>query len=416
MIRVRIHVLGLVGRGRRRRDVRRLGLFIDGAFRTELSPGELHVFTGSELLGFMRFACAVGSKFQGFRLIARQTGDVRAAPYQLPAGVQLAALPHYPSLRDVGQVALALPRAIGPMWRALRGLDAVWISGVHPLGLLLSFLAALRGVRVVLLIRQNSPEYFRSRLPSGLWRPLLLPLGALDFVFRVLALRLRTTVVGSELGHLYRAPRRNVLVMRINLLERSQLASGPRLAEWSDEVRLLTVGRIEPEKNPLLVIQALARLQDGASGDYRLIWAGEGRLAGQVLKAAESAGVRDRVELRGFVPFGPPLLELYRDAHAFVHVALTEGAPQVIYEAMGCGLPIVATDVGGVRGALAHGEAGLLVPPNNVEELSAAVERLRADPGLRRRLASRALELAGDVTIDDEILRVVEFVRGMPAA
>jgi glycosyltransferase involved in cell wall biosynthesis len=399
-------------RSRRTSDVQRLGLFTDGAFRTERSDGELRVFSGSELLGFMQFACAVGSKFQGFRLIARQTHDARKAPYELPAGVQHAPLPHYPSLRSVGRVAFTIPRTIRPMWRALRDLDAVWISGVHPLGLILVLLAALRGLRIVLLIRQNSPEYFRSRLPSARWWPLLLPLDALDLVFRVLALRLRTTVVGSELGDLYRAPRRNVLVMRINVLERSQLASVPRLADWSGEVRLLTVGRIEPEKNPLLVIQALARLQEAASSDYRLIWAGEGRLADQVLKAAESAGVRDRVELRGFVAFGPALLDLYRDAHAFVHVALTEGTPQVIFEAMGCGLPIVATDVGGVRGALGNGRAGLLVPPGNVEELTAAIERLRADPELRKRLASCALDLAGEVTIEDEAVRVAEFLRG----
>jgi glycosyltransferase involved in cell wall biosynthesis len=302
------------------------------------------------------------------------------------------------------------------MWRALSGLDAVWVSGVHPLGLMLILLASLRGVRVIVLIRQNSLEYFRSRLPNPRWRPLLLPIRVLDLAFRTLALRLPTTVVGNELGHLYRAPRANVLVMRINLLERSQLAASPRLGDWSGEVRLLTVGRIEPEKNPLLLIQALARLQKGATGDYRLIWAGEGRLAGRVLDAAEAAGVGDRVELRGFVPFGPDLLELYRDAHAFVHVALTEGAPQVIYEAMGSGLPIVATDVGGVRGALGNGDAGLLVPPHNVEELVAAVERLRADPRLRESLASRALELAGDATIESEASRVVEFMRGTPAA
>ena len=66
--------------------------------------------------------------------------------------------------------------------------------------------------------------------------------------------------------------------------------------------------------------------------------------------------------MTGFIPFGPGLLERYRDAHAFVHVSLTEGLPQVLYEAMGSGLPIVATDVGGVSDALEGGQAGLVVP------------------------------------------------------
>ena len=390
----------------------RLGLFIDGAFRVEQSDNDSRLFCGSELAGFMRFACAVGGRFDRFRLIARRTSESSTTPYALPGDIELGALPHYPSLRHIGRVALAVPRTIRPMWRALNDLDIVWVSGVHPLGLVLVALAKLRRRRVVLLIRQNSPQYFRSRLPNAKWRPLLLPLDALDLAFRALALKLPTTVVGRELARRYRAPRPNVLEMHVVLLERSQLAREPRSADWSDEVVLLTVGRIEPEKNPLLLVDALAALQRRGEGDYRLIWAGEGRLADAVLDAAASAGVADRVELRGYVPFGSALIELYRGAHAFVHVALTEGEPQVIHEAMGCGLPIVATDVGGVRNVLRGGDAGLLVPPSDARALIDAVEGLRADPVLRERLAARALELAGAATIDEEASRVVDFMLG----
>ena len=147
------------------------------------------------------------------------------------------------------------------------------------------------------------------------------------------------------------------------------------MADWSNEVVLLTVGRIEPEKNPLLLIEALSTLQRRGTGDYRLIWAGEGRLAETVRDAAATAGIGDRVELRGHVPFGPPLIELYRGAHAFVHVALTEGEPQVIHEAMGCGLPIVATDVGGVRNAPPGRRRRALGPP---ERQSRTGRRCRA--------------------------------------
>ena len=77
----------------------------------------------------------------------------------------------------------ALPATIGAMWRALADLDAAWVSGVHPLGLLFVLLAALRRKRMVLLIRQDSPRYFRSRLPSRRWAPLLAPIWALDLAF-----------------------------------------------------------------------------------------------------------------------------------------------------------------------------------------------------------------------------------------
>ena len=113
----------------------------------------------------------------------------------------------------------------------------------------------------------------------------------------------------------------------------------------------------------------------------------------------------------GYVPFGPDLLGLYRDAHAFVHVSLTEGAPQVLVEALASGTPIVATDVGGVRAALDGGGAGLLVPPSDAEALAAAVLRLADDSALRSRLIAHGLELARTRTLEVEAARVADFLR-----
>jgi glycosyltransferase involved in cell wall biosynthesis len=137
-----------------------------------------------------------------------------------------------------------------------------------------------------------------------------------------------------------------------------------------------------------------------------------GPLSGSVRARAAKLGVGDLIELPGFIPYGEELRERYRRAHAFIHISLTEGQPQVIFEAMGSGLPIVATDVGGVRDALEEGRAGLLVPPDDPESLVAAIERLAADRDLRDRLASRALELAARVTIESESARVAAFIRG----
>jgi glycosyltransferase involved in cell wall biosynthesis len=385
----------------------RLGIYIDGAFR---SSDQGRVFCGDELFGFMRFACAVGDRFDRFLLIARGTADAASTPHPLPGKLELTGLPHYESLRQVGAVLAALPRTVGAMWRALDGLDAVWVSGVHPFGLALAALAAMRRRRVVLLIRQNSPRYFRARLPGPLWAPLLIPLRILDAIFLVLGRWCRTTVVGSEIARRYRAPRPNVLEMRVTLTERSQLAAAPSSADWSSQVDLLSVGRIEPEKNPEVAVEALARLDRQDPGRYSLRWAGGGRRSTSLAETAADLGVADRLHLEGFVPFGRELLRLYGEAHAFVHVSLTEGVPGVLYEAMGAGLPIVATDVGGVRAALAGGEAGLLVPPSEPEAIAEAVRRLSADEALRKRLATNALELAHDATLESESGRVARFI------
>jgi glycosyltransferase involved in cell wall biosynthesis len=391
-------------------EIKRLGLYVDASFRRGGTAGAPALFRGAGDFGFMHFAAAVGAGFDRFAVIARETEDEDEAPNQLPAGIELIPLPHYPSLRRVGRLIAALPRTVAAMWRGLADLDAVWVSGVHPLGLLMIALAGIRRRRVVLLIRQDSPAYFRSRLPSRAWTPVMAPLMGLDAIFRLLARRMRTTVVGADVARRYRAPRPNVLEMRINLLARPQLAAAASSADWSGAVGLLTVGRIDREKNPLLAAAALAELQGRDPGRYTLTWVGVGPLAEPLREEASRLGVGDRLRLAGFVPFGCALLERYRDAHAFVHVAVTEGLPQVLYEAMGSGTPIVATDVGGVRDALDDGRGGLLVPPADAQALADAIERLEADPGLRRDVATRALELAAEGTIESESARVAAFI------
>jgi glycosyltransferase involved in cell wall biosynthesis len=392
--------------------VRRVGLFLDAAFRRDSFEGEIRLHRGPGAFGFMHFAAAVGGHFDRFAVIARETDDVTEAPNPLPPGLELIPLPHYPSLRQVVRVLAAAPATLGAMWRALAGLEAVWVTGVHPIGLMLACMGILRRKRVVLLIRQDSPRYFKYRLsgPGGAlaWGPIL----ALDWAFRTLARRLPTTVVGADVARHYRAPRPNVLEMHINLLHHADLADGPSRADWTGPVQLLTVGRIDREKNPMMVVRALKELERRAPGRFSLSWVGDGPLAEELSAEAVRQGVTDSLTLAGYIPIGPKLLERYRSSHAFVHVALTEGVPQVLYEAMGSGLPIVATDVGGVAEALEWGRAGLVIPPEDPGSLAAAIERLSGDADLRDRLAGHALELAAMVTIESESARVAAFIRG----
>jgi glycosyltransferase involved in cell wall biosynthesis len=394
------------------RPVKRVGLYLDAAFRKSVDGGEVTLYRGAGDFGFMHFAAAVGRHFGRLSVIARETDDPKECPNALPAGLDLIPLPYYPSLRNVGRVLMATPATLAAMWRALSELDAVWVTGVHPLGLLLAVLGRLRRKRVVLLIRQDSPRYFRHRASGILGLLAVPPVLALDLAFRTLSRRLPTTVVGSHVAERYGAPRPNLLEMHVNLLGAGDLVSRPAEADWSERVALLTVGRIDREKNPMMVPQVLEELERRAPGRFQLTWVGEGPLAEPLAREVARRGLIDRLTLPGYVPFGPELIERYRTAHAFVHIALTEGVPQVLFEAMGSGLAIVATDVGGVAPALELGAAGLLVPPEDPGAVTAAILRLAEEPDLRRALATRALELAGGETIESESDRVAAFIRG----
>jgi len=101
---------------------------------------------------------------------------------------------------------------------------------------------------------------------------------------------------------------------------------------------------------------------------------------------------------------------VYRGADLFVHVSLTEGVPQVLVEAMAAGLPIVATDVGGVRTVLDGGDAGMLVPAADLNAFVGAVARMVDEPEQRRRLVEHGLEVAQTLTIENEAERVAHAI------
>jgi glycosyltransferase involved in cell wall biosynthesis len=88
--------------------------------------------------------------------------------------------------------------------------------------------------------------------------------------------------------------------------------------------------------------------------------------------------------------------------------------PQVIVEALASGTPVVATDVGGVRGAF--GDAVALVPPRSREALVEAVLHLAADPVFRDDLVARGLALARTLTLEAEAARVAGIVGAVSRA
>lgn len=119
-------------------------------------------------------------------------------------------------------------------------------------------------------------------------------------------------------------------------------------------------------------------------------------------------GVLEHVDFRGYVPIHDGLLELYRDSHAFLHVSWTEGLPQVLFEAFAAGLPVVATDVGGVAEAV-DGSA-LLVPPGEPDAAAASLQRVAEDPALRARLVASGLSVVRQHTTEAECRRLAGFL------
>ncbi|HRD72831.1 MAG TPA: glycosyltransferase family 4 protein [Aquimonas sp.] len=157
--------------------------------------------------------------------------------------------------------------------------------------------------------------------------------------------------------------------------------------EWvsPQRMRLLFVGRLVYNKNVRMLLLALARLP---AERRPLAWiAGFGPDRGDLLI------LRERLELSEDVRFldeRDDTAELMLAADLLVLPSREEGLSNVIIEAMGSGLPIIATAVGGTPELIRDGENGLLVPNEDDSALAAAMQRLIDDDALRDRLAAQA--------------------------
>jgi glycosyltransferase involved in cell wall biosynthesis len=334
--------------------------------------------------------------------------------YSLPKErVRLVPLRFYPSVTDIAGILRAVPAARRAFLGELNEIDAIWVFGPNPLSYLFVWLALRRHVPVILGVRQEFPGYIRNRLPSRKWFWAVGLAHIFEWAYRRLARRLPTIVVSEALGESYRRAGAPVLVAPFSLVSRSELAplEEALARSWHGaELCLLTVGRLDSEKNPMLLPEILAELRE-RDPRWRLIVVGQGPLDEAVRERAAELGVESALDLRGYVPSGQPLWSLYRSANAFLHVSLTEGLPQVLVEANAAGAPIVATDVGGVRRGLDDGRLGLLIPPRDAHAAVHALERLRTDEQLRTELVRAGLEHAGRQTKEAQLDRIAEFIR-----
>ena len=357
---------------------------------------------------FALFLAGLASHVERLVIVGRLDPRSGASHYRLPDEVEFVPLPHYPSLVDARRSVPAMVRSLGRFWRVLRDVDTAWLLGPYALSILFAVMAAIRGRRVALGVRQDTLEYVRTRHPGRRWVHAAARL--LDATYRLLARRFPVVVVGPELARHYdRAPR--VLPITVSLVPEDQIASSDEAAErsYDGELTALSVGRLEREKNPLLLADILARLRQ-RDPRWRLVVAGEGPLDAALRERLRELGVEDAAEVRGYVPIDGGLPELYRSSHAFLHVSWTEGLPQVLFEAFAAGLPVVATEVGGVPAA-AEG-AALLVPPGDAARPAEELARLGRDPELRARLVAAGLGRVREHTLEAEVRRVAEFLAG----
>lgn len=145
------------------------------------------------------------------------------------------------------------------------------------------------------------------------------------------------------------------------------------------------VGRLDPIKRIPDLLHAIKLLDE----HVRLDIFGEGSERKHIETLVRELQLSDRVTLHGAIADSRAAL---RQIDLLVLPSAAEGFGLVLIEAMAAGVPVVATNVAGIRDAVRDGETGLLVPPFAPADLAQAIEQLRGDAALRNRLIAQARE------------------------
>jgi len=168
-----------------------------------------------------------------------------------------------------------------------------------------------------------------------------------------------------------------------NGVDLAKFCPGPDQRRVSGRLLIGCIGGLTAVKNHGLMLRALAGLVErGADCELRI--AGEGPERPMLEGLAAELGIASRVVFAGQVADVPALL---RQFDLFVLPSASEAHPNALLEAMACGVPCVATDVGGVAEVLDSGACGLVVPPGDPEALANALHGLCVSAEERRRLA-----------------------------
>lgn len=149
-------------------------------------------------------------------------------------------------------------------------------------------------------------------------------------------------------------------------------------------VLIANVARLDKVKDQAGLLAAFKRLheQAGQCAGCRLIIAGDGPEYAELQRRIEQLDLTQTVRLLGN---RSDVADLLAECDVFVLPSIAEGMPVTLMEAMASGLPVVATDVGGVAAVVENGTTGTLVPPGDAQALAEALGAYVADESLRRR-------------------------------
>lgn len=339
-----------------------------------LKRNEEGIFADDSHILFIKSTCE--NYFDEFMLASRVSPQSGSGYYFFSDHEnQILELPYYSSVSDF----LKNPNIFWKAYRLLKSLikefDVFWITWPHPVSFLILLMIG-KDKPVILFVRQNLEALIEVRY-SGIkrWAGILFTRLVYNFasIFRSHAI---LVTVGEEM---YKVLSPDFTASRYisDSIVPKEYALPSREKRTPGVLKLLFVGRLEPEKGLPELIQAFKLIDEKL--ESRLTIVGEGVSKNDAESLVKELGLGDKVDFKGYVPFGKELFEAYASHDLLMISSYSEGLPKIINESRAFAIPIVSTKVGGIANELKDGQTCLFVKPRNPAQLAAAALKLAED-------------------------------------
>ena len=336
-----------------------------------------------------------------------------AAPVEaampLSSDENFAAVPiaELPATGNLFVAVLSLPLTVSRLWKAIRNADIVHtgIAGwPFPYGWVATPISKILRKKLVIIVesapwRQNSGR--RRTIKSAFFARLYETLGrwcvarADIAVFTQESYRDTLMPHARTKGHIIHASWiDHDVVISVELAR--QIWKQKSDASF-EEFAIVFVGRLDPQKGLLVLLDAMRRLSRKHLR-IRLDILGSGDLEPICRALSEELTGVTRVRVLGTVSYGAPLFELLRGYHALILPSISDEQPRIVYDAYSQALPVLATRTTGLQACIIENRTGWFVAPNSADELSRIIERGLERPNELASMGMEALQIARSMT------------------
>jgi glycosyltransferase involved in cell wall biosynthesis len=246
---------------------------------------------------------------------------------------------------------------------------------------------------------------------KGLTRSAALAVSRLhDVLYRKIISSSRASFfLSSQLKEKYGRYSENPFLIFTSLVEGAAASGRNGSGNHNGCKRLLYVGRLSHEKGLEYLIRAVEYL-NREKYDVKVSLCGDGPERERLSGLVRESGLSDSVKFHGYIPWGKELSRISSGSDLFVLPSHSEGVPKVLLEAMAAGLPVIATNVGGIPDIITNNENGILIPPGSPEAIADAVKLVMENSSLREKLIENGYGFVKNHTAENQAKKLAELI------